>query len=115
MRLASVMLDSADPAKLAAFYRAVTGWETTYSDDDYVFIGDGGPVRIGFQRVAGYQGPGWPDDRKHAHLDFTVDDVDAAVAALVEAGATKPDHQPGDGWTVLLDPEGHALCLSTVS
>ncbi|MEU4741023.1 VOC family protein [Actinosynnema sp. NPDC023658] len=114
MRLATILLDSADPAKLAAFYTAATGWEATYADDDYVFLGDGGPVRLGFQRVAGYQGPGWPDDRKHAHLDFKVPDVAAAVTTLLDLGATKPDFQPDEeNWTVLTDPEGHPFCLST--
>ncbi|GGP71186.1 hypothetical protein GCM10010185_50320 [Saccharothrix coeruleofusca] len=70
-------------------------------------------MKIGFQRVAGYAGPGWPDDRKHAHLDFTVGDVDQAVERLVALGATKPDFQPGAGkWVVLADPEGHLLCVA---
>ena len=116
MKLATVILDSADPGKLAEFYRSATGWDVTYNDDDFVFLGDGGPVQLGVQRLEGYEGPGWPDDRKHAHLDFTVEDVPAAVERLVAAGATKPDFQPGDGnWTVLADPEGHLFCLSAAS
>lgn len=113
MRLATIILDSADPAKLAEFYTAATGWEPSYTDDTFVFIGDSGSVRLGFQRVADYQGPGWPDDRKHAHLDFTVPDVDQAVTTLLGLGARKPDFQPGkEDWTVLADPEGHLFCLS---
>ncbi len=113
MRLATILLDSADPAELAEFYTAATGWKPTYTDDDFVFLGDGGPVQLGFQRVADYQGPTWPDDRTHAHLDFAVPDVAAAVATLLALGARKPDFQPGeDKWTVLLDPEGHPFCLA---
>lgn len=113
MRLATIVLDSADPAKLAAFYQAATGWEPTYSDTDYVFLGDGGAVQLAFQRVAGYEGPAWPDDRKHAHLDFSVPDVAEAVKTLVELGARRPDFQPGgEKWTVLTDPEGHPFCLA---
>jgi catechol 2,3-dioxygenase-like lactoylglutathione lyase family enzyme len=115
MRLATIILDSADPAELARFYAAATGWKPTYTDDDYVFLGagDGGTVQLAFQRVADYQGPTWPDDRKHAHLDFAVPDVAATVATLLELGARKPDFQPGeDKWTVLLDPEGHPFCVA---
>ncbi|GAB2977027.1 VOC family protein [Saccharothrix stipae] len=112
MRLATILLDSADPAKLAEFYAAATGWPSTYADDDFVYLGDGGAVQLGFQRVAGYQGPSWPDDRKHAHLDFAVDDVGTTVATLLDLGAGKPDFQPGgEKWTVLTDPEGHPFCV----
>ncbi|MFJ6673049.1 VOC family protein [Actinosynnema sp. NPDC091369] len=114
MRLSTIILDSADPAELAGFYTTATGWEQTYADDDFVVIGDGGPVRLGFQRIADYHGPSWPDDRKHAHVDFAVPDVAAAVATLLDLGARKPDFQPGgDDWTVLTDPEGHPFCLTT--
>jgi predicted enzyme related to lactoylglutathione lyase len=112
--LATVILDCADPARLAGFYATVTGWHTTYGDDDFVFIGDGGPgVQLGFQRVDGYRPAGWPDPAKHAHLDFKVSDVDSAVEALVAAGASKPEFQPGKGdWTVLVDPAGHPFCIA---
>jgi predicted enzyme related to lactoylglutathione lyase len=112
--LGTVILDCADPAKLAGFYATVTGWQTTYSDDDFVFIGDGGAgVQLGFQRIDGYRSAGWPDPAKHAHLDFKVSDVDSAIEALVAAGATKPEFQPGKGdWTVLIDPAGHPFCVA---
>jgi predicted enzyme related to lactoylglutathione lyase len=111
--LATVILDCADPAALAGFYSTVTGWPRTYADDDFVFIGDGSGVQLGFQRVEGYRPAGWPDLAKHAHLDFKVSDVDGAVPALLAAGASKPEFQPGKGsWVVLTDPEGHPFCLT---
>lgn len=71
-------------------------------------------MQLGFQRVAGHRGPGWPGDGKHAHLDFAVPDVAATVATLLGLGASKPDFQPGeDKWTVLTDPEGHPFCLAS--
>lgn len=110
----AVVIDCADPATLAEFYRRATGWELTYSDDDFAYLGNGGPVQLGFQRIEGYRAPGWPDDRKHAHLDLKVADVAAAAKALLDLGATRPEFQPGgDKWTVLADPEGHVFCLTT--
>lgn len=77
------------------------------------YLGDG-PVKLGFQRVEGYTGPGWPDPAKHAHLDFTVTDLGTAVSEAVALGASRPDYQPGgDSWVVLTDPEGHTFCLAT--
>jgi predicted enzyme related to lactoylglutathione lyase len=108
----AIILDCADPKGLAEFYRNATGWRITDSDADSAYLGDG-PVQLAFQRVDGYQGPGWPDAGKHAHLDFAVADVAAAVTALLALGATKPEFQPGgDQWTVLADPEGHPFCIA---
>jgi catechol 2,3-dioxygenase-like lactoylglutathione lyase family enzyme len=110
----ATVLDCADPEELAAFYQKVTGWDVTYRDDVYVYLGDGGPVQIGFQKVAGYQPAGWPDPAKHGHLDFRVADMDEAVEELVALGATKPELQPGDGkWIVMVDPAGHLFCITT--
>ncbi|MEV4178420.1 VOC family protein [Nonomuraea sp. NPDC049709] len=75
---------------------------------------EGGPVPVSFQRIDGYQGPGWPSDGKHVHLEFAVPDVEAAAKELAGLGATVPDVQPGgDDWTVLVDPGGHPFCLMT--
>ncbi|SFW83019.1 VOC family protein [Amycolatopsis australiensis] len=105
--LTTIVLDCADPAALAAFYAKALGREVTYQDEDTVQLGN-----LGFQRVAGYRGPGWPDDAKHAHLDLRVTDLDRAVREFEALGATKPGFQPGGtGWVVLADPEGHLFCL----
>ncbi|GAB3962106.1 VOC family protein [Actinoallomurus acanthiterrae] len=110
--LTAIIIDCAAPKALAEFYRHLTGWPITHSDDDTAYLGEG-PVQLAFQRVDGYQGPGWPDAAKHAHLDFAVADVDVATKELLASGATKPDFQPGeDQWTVLADPEGHLFCIA---
>jgi Glyoxalase-like domain len=106
----SLYVDCADPASLAGFYQKATGWEITSSGPDSATLG-GGPIAVGFQRVDGYQPPGWPGTPAHVHLDFTVADVAAAVDELIALGATKPDFQPGERWRVLLDPDGHPFCI----
>lgn len=112
-KLSVVILDCPEPAVLADFYGKATGLTIGYSDDDMIYLGDDTGVQLGFQRVAGHQAPAWPDDRKQAHLDFSVADVEAAVKELTALGATVPDFQPGgDGWTVLADPAGHLFCVS---
>ncbi|MFD2768604.1 VOC family protein [Micromonospora eburnea] len=111
--LATIVIDCAEPGPLAAFYRTVTGWEVTYSDADCVYLGGNAAIQLGFQHVAGYQPPTWPDPAKHAHLDFKVADIDHTVKELLALGATKPEFQPGgDEWTVLTDPAGHPFCLA---
>ncbi|MFJ2237842.1 VOC family protein [Streptomyces sp. NPDC087859] len=45
--------------------------------------------------------------------DFRAGDLDALEELALELGAAKPDHQSGDGpRRVLLDPAGHAFCLT---
>ena len=108
----AIIFDCADPAKLAAFYAQLTGWAPGYQDDDFHYLGDG-PIKLGFQRVADYRGPDWPDNAKHAHLDLSVTDLNEAVERAISLGARKPEFQPGDSWVVLTDPEGHPFCLTS--
>ena len=114
--LAMVNLDAADPAAQAAFYAALLGWDVLHSEGDYAMIGDG-TTNIGFGRVPGYTGSGWPDAPaapKRYHLDFSVDDLDKAEEQALALGATKPDGQPTpERWRLLLDPGGQPfdICL----
>ncbi|HEX6969389.1 MAG TPA: VOC family protein [Micromonosporaceae bacterium] len=111
--LRGVTLDCADPKALARFYHELTGLEIAYSEDE--FAGLTGPAgHLGFQRVEGYRAPEWPGQNvpQQFHLDFGVEDLDAAEKQALALGAVKPDHQPGgDRWRVLLDPAGHPFCL----
>jgi hypothetical protein len=45
------------------------------------------------------------------HIDIAVEDLEAAVAWAVAAGATLAPHQPQQQVRVLLDPAGHPFCL----
>lgn len=59
--------------------------------------------------------PVWPagpgDPQMSMHLDFEVDDLDAAAAHAVAAGARLAGFQPQDDVRVFLDPAGHPFCL----
>ncbi|WP_217143322.1 VOC family protein [Streptomyces sp. AC627_RSS907] len=119
-RYSAVTFDCPDPAELARFYGEALALPVVYSTDDFVLLGgtrDGAPG-LGFNRLADYRRPTWPDpaQEKQAHIDLGVDDLDRAEARLLALGATKPDFQPApDRWRVLLDPAGHPFCVSTVA
>ncbi|QNP72319.1 VOC family protein [Streptomyces roseirectus] len=120
MRLTAVTLDCADPLALAAFYREAAGWEPhPRSDDGFAGLTTSDGLFVGFQKVAGYRAPTWPDQSgvpQQAHLDFDVDDLAQTEARLLALGATRPPHVPHvpdePRWRVLLDPEGHPFCLT---
>jgi hypothetical protein len=75
---------------------------------------DGGTA-LAFQTEPWYRPPVWPEragePEKMLHLDFWVDDLDAAVAHAVAAGATVAGYQPQEAVRVLFDPAGHPFCL----
>ncbi|MFC8245716.1 VOC family protein [Streptomyces chartreusis] len=116
MKLTAITLDCSDPEALAAFYRQATGLEL-HPKSNSAFAGLNGDdgLLLGFQRVARYQAPSWPDQAvpQQLHLDFAVDNLEEAEALLLELGAAKPGHQPGgERWRVLTDPAGHPFCLT---
>jgi len=114
--LRGVTLDCADPKGLARFYGELTGMGVSFEADGFVALSGGTGCDLGFQRADGYRAPRWPGQGvpQQLHLDFRVDDVDAAERRAVALGAVKPDHQPGgERWRVLLDPSGHPFCLTS--
>jgi len=112
-RLAMITLDCSDPEGSATFWSALLGWEVAHAEKDYAML-TGPSHALGFGRVEGYLAPGWPNENgsKQFHFDLAVDDLDEAEKTAVELGATVGDPQPGETWRVLLDPAGHAFCLT---
>lgn len=109
-----VALDCRDPRSLAEFYRAITGWDVDGADDDeWVELRSDGGVTIAFQLAPDHQPPEWPSAQRpqQAHLDFEVDDLDAAEEQVLALGARKAEVQPGTSFRVFLDPAGHPFCL----
>ncbi|MEU2929659.1 VOC family protein [Streptomyces sp. NPDC007251] len=116
-RFAAVTFDCADPAEMARFYSELLGMSVAFSSDDFIFLSMEGSTGLGFNRLADYRRPTWPDpaQEKQAHIELGVDDLDAAEKRLLELGAEKPEFQPGgERWRVLLDPAGHPFCITTL-
>ncbi|HET8617195.1 MAG TPA: VOC family protein [Actinomycetales bacterium] len=111
-RFPSVVLDCADPVALASFYGAMLDWKVDTSHEWAQIRADFGQC-IDFQQVEGYRPPQWPgqDVPQQMHLDVVVDDLDEGERAVLELGATKAEHQPGETFRVFLDPAGHPFCL----
>jgi hypothetical protein len=111
-RFPSIVIDCPDPGALATFYGTMLDWKTEISPDWADVRADYGQC-ISFQPVQDYTPPNWPTQEvpQQMHLDVVVDDLDAAEAAVLELGATKHEHQPGETFRVFLDPAGHPFCL----
>ncbi|HEY7043946.1 MAG TPA: VOC family protein [Nocardioidaceae bacterium] len=108
----TLVIDAADPHRLAAFWAEVLGWPTAYTVQDEVAL----------------EAPNDPDDRVPAllfvrdqgakaqknrlHLDLNPDDQAHEVQRLLDLGARRVDiGQRNANWVVLADPEGNEFCV----
>lgn len=112
-RFPVVVLDCPDPRALAGFYGALLEWKVEQEEDSWASVRADYGDSLQFQKVETFTPPRWPGQEvpQQMHLDVTVDDLDAAEAAVLQLGATKHEHQPGTSFRVFLDPAGHPFCL----
>ena len=116
LTLTATVLDAPDPRALARFYQQLFGWPVV---DDYpgwvTLRPPGGGPGLSFQLEEHYVRPAWPAERDgqqmQLHLDIEAEDLDAAVAYALDAGATLAPFQPQEHVRVLLDPAGHPFCF----
>jgi catechol 2,3-dioxygenase-like lactoylglutathione lyase family enzyme len=116
MTLAATVLDAPNARELAAFYERLLGWSRRDDEPDWVtLVAPEGGAGLSFQTEPNYVRPVWPagpgQPQMMAHLDIEVDDLDAASAHAVAAGATVAEFQPQAEVRVHLDPAGHPFCL----
>jgi catechol 2,3-dioxygenase-like lactoylglutathione lyase family enzyme len=115
LTLAGTVLDSPEPRVLADFYRHLLGRTVGKDEPGWVTLRPpGGGPGLSFQTEPAYARPTWPtstgEQQMMLHFDIRVDDLDAAGAHALAAGAVLADHQPQDGVRVCFDPAGHPFC-----
>ncbi|GAA3436300.1 VOC family protein [Kutzneria kofuensis] len=119
LRLSGVVLNSREPRKLAAFYCRLLDLEPDQDSEHWVSVVTRQGVRLSFHHDEDYRPPVWPsrdaEQQMMLHLDIDVDDLEAACAHAVRAGARPADFQPQDPVRVMLDPDGHPFCLAELS
>jgi Glyoxalase-like domain len=117
-RISELVLDAADPGRLAAFWSDVLGYvELSREDDGSIEIG---PADVGFggpQPTLVISPSGDPPTGKklplHIDVNATDRDQEAELERLLALGARPADvGQTGaESWHVLADPEGNEFCL----
>lgn len=113
-----VVLEAPDPRILLHFYSELLDVPIYHEDDSGGSLDFGeGVAYLSVQRAEEYERPVWPAEPRsqgiQLHLDFEVEDIEAAVAHAIELGAEQADFQPQDDVRVMLDPAGHPFCLYT--
>jgi predicted enzyme related to lactoylglutathione lyase len=114
IRIQSLCIDTADPARLAEFWEAALGWRRTTAEEEEVVLEppegsseDGIVPDLLFLKV---------DDarmvKNRLHLDLRPADQGAEVARLEALGARRVSVGQGDvTWVVMADPDGNEFCV----
>jgi predicted enzyme related to lactoylglutathione lyase len=111
--VAALPLDSADPSRDAAFWAAVSGWQPaeTRMPAALRHPSGGGPLL----ELCPERRPKRAEVKNRVHLDTRCEageDLEEAVARLLDLGARRYAHDWGDlPWRVLTDPSGNEFCV----
>ena len=110
-RLTEIVVDAAQPDRLAAFWCEVLGWRPTGRYEGPVEIADpeGGRPTLVFVPVAEAKA-----GKNRLHLDLNPVGCSQVEEAerLIGLGARRIDVGQGEvDWIVLADPEGNEFCL----
>lgn len=107
-RICDVTLAASDPDKAVEFYENVLDLEKKYEFRDYAGFDCGG-VELGLRTWGGRE----PRRKSEPHIDFLVDDVDAAVKELRNASIEIIDEPTNTLWggrvAAFADPDGNVL------
>ncbi|MFD9429425.1 VOC family protein [Streptomyces sp. NPDC060002] len=111
-----VVLDCAEPEKLAEFYKGLLDAEEIVASANRVEIRGEDGTRLAFRRDVNATPPSWPrpENSFQAHLDFLVDDLDEVERRVVglggrpleTRGAPGPHEERGYS-----DPSGHSFTI----
>lgn len=104
-----LVIDCADPARLARFWAAILGGEPVHRDPAWSSLVPPDGLRPAFQRV-----PEGKSGKSRLHLDIAVDDPAAAAAAARAADAEPVGGLRRDAvgaFQVMRDPEGNEFCF----
>ena len=115
-----VVLDCAEPEKLAVFYKELLAAEETDATANRVEIRGADGFRLAFRRDVNATPPSWPrpENSLQAHIDFVVEDLDAVERKVVELGGRPLDTKDAAGpfeERGYADPEGHSFTLRMVT
>lgn len=114
--LDSIVIDCPDAQSLADFYAKLLDWKRCPGGEEWAAVSNPeGTFLIYFQAEPDYVPPVWPassgSQQQMAHLDFAVDDLEAAIEHALACGAQVPQTQYLENVKVCLDPAGHPFCL----
>ena len=107
-----LVLDCADPDRLAEFWSAAIGYTTLGGAGSYVMLVDeaGQQPKLLLQRVSEPK-----VGKNRMHHDIETPDIEAEATRLVALGATRVSDttmsEHGTTWILMADPEANEFCV----
>ena len=107
-----LVVDCADPDKLARFWAPALGYTNLGAAGNYVLLmpADPGRPKLLLQAV-----PEAKVAKNRVHFDIETPDIDSEAARLESLGArrleTEAREEHGTRWFVMADPEGNEFCV----
>ena len=105
----AIVLDVSDLDRSVEFWLQVFGGEKIFADDAYARVGDlSRPPTLLLQKV-----PEVKTVKNRVHLDFEIDDLDAAIERVVKLGGHEVNRvsEYGITFAVMADLDGNEFCL----
>lgn len=107
-----LVLDCADPERLAMFWAEALGYANVGSAGAYVALypRQGSGPKLLLQRVAEPK-----SSKNRMHLDIEAPDIHREAERLTALGARRVGEEPcsehGSTWILMADPEGNEFCI----
>jgi|GEM_PF-360972 len=113
--LRAVVVDAADPQRLADFWQAVLGVGVVETAPDWIQLApDRGGAFMAFEPAAPGHDPGPPSSGFRTRPDIEVDDMDVAKARIEALGGHLVEvihARPGESHYRMADPEGNEFTV----
>ena len=114
-KLQEIVVDSARPAEIAAFWSKVLGWTATETPNGFVWLSSTGTYLAPEPLLVFVPVPEPKAAKNRLHLDLCPSGCDQSeeLERLLGLGAVRVDVGQGEDapWIVLADPEGNEFCL----
>ncbi|GAA2410436.1 VOC family protein [Streptomyces glaucosporus] len=104
--ISAIIVDCADPERLAAFWSRLLGRPVAGRTGPYVWLARGGGPLVGFQRTAGPK-----TGKNRVHLDLASSDPVAERRRIEALGGRYLEEYAEGGFLVMADPEGNEFCV----
>lgn len=106
LKIKDLIIDCADPERLALFWSELLGRPIAARTGPYVWLARGEGPGVGFQKVAEARA-----GKNRIHFDVASPDPAAEQARVEELGGLRLDQYGAGGFLVMADPEGNEFCI----
>ncbi|WP_151773135.1 VOC family protein [Streptomyces abyssomicinicus] len=107
VQIKAVIVDAADPERLAGFWAGVLGRQVAGRTGPYVWLDREADLVVGFQQTSEPRPPG----KNRVHLDVSCPDPVTEQRRIEGLGGRRLHAYDDGGFLVMADPEGNEFCV----